>query len=112
LPTFVDLAETTYPDTLNNHQVLPLQGMSLLPFLGGNEMAERTLYWEHEGNRALRKGDWKLVKSRNKDNWELYDMATDRTELNNLLETNRQMADSLLNMYDAWAEDVGVSGYK
>ena len=46
---------------------------------------ERTdaLYWEHEGNRAVRDGKWKLV-SRHPDRWELYDMEADRSELNDL----------------------------
>jgi len=111
LPTFIDLTGANYPDTVNGIPILPLQGMSLLSFLEGNELVERTLYWEHENNRALRKGNWKLVKSRDKDNWELYDMSTDRTELNNLFETHRKKADSLLMMYRKWAEDIGVSGY-
>jgi arylsulfatase A-like enzyme len=42
-----------------------------------------TLFWEHEGGRAVRVGDWKIAALKNKD-WELFNLAADRTETNNL----------------------------
>jgi arylsulfatase A-like enzyme len=50
-------------------------------------IAHDYLWWEHEGNRAIRVGDWKLVALA-KGEWELYDLARDRGEAQNLAEKN------------------------
>ena len=65
MPTFVDVAEAEYPTKFNGHQIQPMEGESLVRSFHSNEQKPRTLYWEHEGNRAIREGDWKLVGSRN-----------------------------------------------
>ena len=64
-------------------RVRTLRGTSLLPLLRGEPAAPRTLYWEHEGHRAIAEGDWKLV-SRWPFGWELYDLANDRSETDDL----------------------------
>ena len=73
----------------------------------GRGVIPRTLYWEHEGNRAIRDGDWKPLGLRNEP-WELYRIADDRTELNNLIEQHSEKAEELKSKWDAWAEKVGV----
>src|SRR5205823_9089681 len=83
LPTFLELAGAEYPKSFHNRELTPLAGKSLVPVLQGGRLGERTLGWEHEGNRAVRVGDWKLVAPY-RGEWELYDLKSDRTELNNL----------------------------
>ena len=86
----------------------PLEGRSLLPVFRGGNLAERgMLFWEHEGNCAVRDGKWKLVSSW-PDTWELYDMKVDRTELHNLAEAHPEQVDRLANAYRAWAARVGA----
>ena len=68
---------------------------------------ERTIFWEHLRNRAIRKGDWKLVSVAD-GNWELYNLKTDRTESNNLIDSKSDIAEELKSEYNIWAEKVGV----
>jgi arylsulfatase len=67
----------------------------------------QAIFWEHNENRAVRKGDWKLVAKKGKA-WELYNLAKDRTETTNLIETNRDIANDLIQAYEVWAKKVGV----
>ncbi len=108
MPTFLELAGAVYPEERNGAATLPLEGISLVPALAGETLARREpLYQEHQGNRAIRDGDWKLVAPRNGP-WELYDMAADRTELNDLVEHRPEVAERLRLQWEAWAERVGV----
>ncbi|WP_197443895.1 arylsulfatase [Maioricimonas rarisocia] len=107
MPTFVDVAEATYPTTHAGHTIQPMQGRSLLPSFTSTETVPRTLYWEHEGNRAIRDGDWKLVGSRNGP-WELYNVGDDRTELNDLAGKKAERFQEMKAKWDAWAEEVNV----
>src|SRR5688572_32505575 len=67
-----------------------MEGISLRPALAGGTVARsQPLFWEHEGNRAVRSGNWKLV-SMYPDEWELYDMAADRVERNDLAARDRK----------------------
>ncbi|HTI99128.1 MAG TPA: arylsulfatase [Dongiaceae bacterium] len=106
LPTFMELAGAKYP---GDGSVKP-EGQSILPMLqGGHGVADRTFCWEHEGNRAIRKGKWKLVTLGNgSEAWELYDLATDRTESHNLAATQPEVVQELAAAYDAWAKRCGV----
>ncbi len=80
-----------------------MEGVSLVPALQGTETrADKPIYWEFSGNHAVRAGDWKLVAERSKD-WELYHIASDRTETNNLIDEKPEVADRLAKLYDAWA---------
>jgi hypothetical protein len=82
--------------------------MSLLPLLRGEPAAEpRTLYWEHEGNRAIAEGDRKLV-SRWPFGWELYDLASDRFETNDLASSDPERVDEMAARWSEWADEVGV----
>jgi len=65
------------------------------------------VYWEHEGNKAVRDGKWKLV-SRFPDSWELYDMEADRTELHDLAASQPERLKTMAAMWDAWAKRCGV----
>ena len=108
MPTFVQIAGAEYPTMYNGHEIQPMQGRSLLPLFDNAKIKEsRTLYWEHEGNRAIRDGHWKLVGSRNGP-WELFDVALDRSELNELSEQRPNVAARLKSKWKKWANEVGV----
>ena len=103
LPTFAALAGADYPSDFNGVAIQPVEGESFLPALQGSDWRrEKPLYWEHEGNRAVRIGDWKLV-SKHPGAWELYNMIDDRTELNDLSGGERERIAMMSGMYAAWA---------
>lgn len=110
LPTFAEVAAATYPQQINGQAITPAEGLSLLPVLQGGTLGERTLFWEHEGNRAVRNGNWKLV-ARTDQPWELYDMTHDRTETVNALATQPAIAARLIKAWDAWAARANVLPY-
>jgi arylsulfatase len=85
VPTIVELAGGLAASTADR-AAPPLQGRSLVPAIAGDEPVEREyLFFSHEGNRALRVGDWKLVSASELGNaWELYDLSRDRAESVNL----------------------------
>ena len=98
MATFLHLAGVAYPREYNDHAIQPLEGESFLPILEGRDwQRERPLFWEHEGNRAVRDGRWKL-----------YDMVEDRTELNDLSDSNKSQAEKMKAMYDEWVERCDV----
>jgi arylsulfatase A-like enzyme len=108
MATFVDLAGAPYPEEVEERRIQPLEGESLAPVLRGEAWhRERPILWEHEGNRAVRDGRWKLVR-KYPGPWELYDMAEDRTELNDLAGKNRPQVEKMAAMYDEWAARCGV----
>jgi arylsulfatase len=107
-PTCLDLAGASYPMSHNGNKIVPVEGRSLGPLFRGNAFtSEHTYYWEHEGNRAVRQGKWKLVAAHDKP-WELYDTAADRTELTNLAGKQPAKVRELTALYDAWAKRAQV----
>lgn len=108
MATCVEVAGAQYPEWYGGREITPLEGESLLPALRGEEWTrERPIYWEHEGNRAVRMDRWKLV-SKFPGDWELYDMIEDRTELVDLAGRHRPQRDRMIRAYDEWAERVEV----
>lgn len=108
MATCCDIARAQYPADFKGARITPLEGKSLLPiFQGKQRTGHEAIFWEHEGNRAVRKGKWKLV-SKHAGQWELYDLEADRTELNNLAAENRQKAEELKELYRTWAKKAGV----
>ena len=108
MATCLDLAGATYPKIYHGKEIVPLEGRSLGPIFHGQIRAgHEELFWEHEGNRAARQGPWKLV-SRHPGAWELYNLETDRTELQNLAAQHPEKVRELAAKYDAWAQNVGV----
>jgi len=72
-------------------------------------MPDRYIYAEHEGNRMVRKGDWKLVSANFRgDEWELYNIKEDRTEQHNLIKEYPEMAKELEDAYFEWADHSDV----
>ena len=107
MATCLDVAGATYPETYNEHDILPLEGTSLTPIFDNRDNGKEYLIWEHEGNGAIRKGKWKLVK-RYPGDWELYDIEADRSELDNLVNDNPDVVSELAAIYDTWAERCGI----
>lgn len=109
MATCLDLAGAAYPDTFRGRSILPTDGLSLLPLLRGEAFpADRPLYWEHIGSRAMRRGDWKIVAQRNDTTWTLYNVAEDPTELRDVAEDHPERLRSMVADYEAWAGRVGV----
>ena len=109
MATCVDLANGEYPSTLNGKEFVPIQGQSLTPlFTGEEEFADRPLYWEHEGNAAIRIGHKKLVRLGMKGRWELYDLKADRTEQNNLAANHPEEVTMLARQWRQWARSANV----
>ena len=107
MSTCVDVAQAEYPQEFKGNQITPMEGESLVPSFTSDSSAERTLYWEHEGKKAVRKGKWKLV-SLYSGEWELYDLERDRTEMNDLASSQPEKAQELQALWDSWAEKVMV----
>ncbi len=108
MATFVDAAGARHPKAYQGHPILPLEGKSLLPILRGQQRRGLApVFWEHEGNRAVRLGKWKLA-SRHPKAWELYDMEADRTELHDLAGQQPGKVAELSGLYERWAQRCGV----
>lgn len=107
MPTLLAVAGASYPRQFKERTLTPLAGRSLIPAWQGRRLGARTLAWEHEGNRGLRAGDWKLVAVF-RGEWELYNLATDRTETNNLAARRPDKVKELATKWQQWAMRVGV----
>jgi arylsulfatase len=104
MATCVDLGAATYPKTRGGAAIAPMPGQSLRPLLTGvGEFADRPLFWEHEGNAAIRIGHTKLVRLGNGGAWELFDLKTDRTEQYNLADARPDEVKALAQQWQDWA---------
>lgn len=108
MPTFADLAGTTYPKRFNGNEVLPADGLSLLPvLLGKKRQGHKQLAWEWSGNKAVREGKWKLVYDKLTKQWSLFDLEADRTEERDLAEKYPQRVKELMAKYQEWTRHCG-----
>lgn len=108
LPTLLQATRSDYLTELGGNAIQPLQGESFLGLMLGEEWSrEQPIFFEHEGNSAIRMNNFKLVRKHG-EQWELYDMDTDRTELNNLAGSNKPLEEELLKQYQDWASKTGV----
>lgn len=111
MATAVDLAGAKYPTEFNGNQVLPLEGVSLRPGFNGQSLNRpQPLFWEHEGNKAVRDGRWKLVQKW-RGPWELYDIETDRVEQHNVIAEQSERAAKMEAAWTAWAERTFVDDW-
>jgi len=103
MATCVEAGGARYPEEFNGVKILPMEGASLLPAFEGRPVdRHEPIFWEHEGNRAVRAGKWKLVAKENQP-WELYDMEADRTEMHDLAARDPERVGDLAAEWDAWA---------
>jgi arylsulfatase len=115
-PTFYELAKAKYPSNFNGLTTHSLVGKSLVPVLTGKAIEvnrNEPIFWERAGNRAVRKGKWKLVSDYEKNNkWELYDVEKDRGETTDVAAENPQIVRELSFAYQQWAVRTGVVDYE
>ena len=112
MTTTLDLAGVPYPKTYKGTTIKPMEGVSLTPLLKGEKWeGHKEIFFEHEGNRAVRQGDWKIVSIYPENKWELYNMKTDRAELNDLSAKFPEKVAELSKLYDAWAEHANVEPF-
>ena len=107
MATCLDVAGADYPSQFRGQEITPLEGASLAPIFQDRDNKKQALIWEHEGNKAVRKGRWKLVCKYPGD-WELYDMVANRTETNDLALQHPELVEELTAIYNEWAERCGV----
>lgn len=111
MATAVDIAGATYPRERAGQTIEPMQGVSLRPAFAGKSLDRaKPLCWEHEGNKAVRDGKWKLVM-RHRLSWELYDMEADRTEQHDLAGQHPDVAARLEAAWREWAQRTFVDDW-
>ena len=121
MATCVNLGGADYPEEYEGNNIHPMAGTSLVPSFSDQPLDKKALYWEHEGNRAIRKGKWKLVSRacrwpHDHDEhdilplrfWELYDLEADRTENYNLASQYPDMVKELSSEWQAWAKGANA----
>lgn len=108
MPTCLDAAGAAPPTTRGGRPAAALAGTSLLPAFRGEPLGRDTLFWEHEGNAAVRVGDLKLVRTGRDGDWELYDLAADRTEQHDLAAERPADVAALAARWQDWAARVGA----
>jgi len=108
VPTVLEATGIAYQAPAGR-EVLPLEGRSMLGVFRGDEdeVPQADMYWEHVGNSAVRRGQWKLVREYGSD-WELYDLSESRTEENDVAAENPDLVATLVADYEAWADRIGV----
>ena len=111
MATCVEVAGAAYPKEFKGQAIQPMEGKSLVPAFANRPIERDAIYWEHEGNAAIRVGDWKLVRLGRNGPWELYNLKTDRTELHDLVSAQPERAAQLAAKWDAWAVRAHVKPY-
>lgn len=108
MPTLLEMAGVDYPDSNNGLPTPPMEGESFTDLMADRPWKRQApIYFEHEGNRAIRIDNWKLV-SRNPQQWEMYDMNVDRTELHDQAAKDAGRVGEMEALYNKWAERVRV----
>jgi arylsulfatase len=105
VPTVLELTGLEHPQTIAGKPAPPLPGKSLVPeFAMDRSVSRDYLWWLHEGNRAIRIGDWKLVAAGGPQGpWELYDLSQDRGEIKNLAAAH---PDKVRELQQAWEQHL------
>jgi arylsulfatase A-like enzyme len=116
MPTLLEIAGAEYPKTFDGNTIHPLRGISLSPAFSGKPLVRTApMFSEHENNAFMMDGDWKLVgrevaapKGPDESKWELYNLAADRTELNNLAGKYPERVDQMFRAWKTWADQDKV----
>jgi arylsulfatase len=116
LPTLLEVSGASYPKTFKGNDIRPLEGESFAPVFHGKKWRRQApICWEHEGSRAIRIGEWKLVSEtadptgpESRAVWELYHMKEDRTELNDRSASETGRCSRMIRLYNEWAQRCGV----
>jgi arylsulfatase len=109
MATCVEVGQASYPESTQSGQpVTSMEGESLLAAFDGQSVPRDALYWEHEGNRAIRIENWKLVARGQEGPWELYHLARDRTETNDLAMEHPVRVEEMAAHWQQWAKRTHV----
>ena len=121
MATCIDVAGATYPKEYNGNTIRPMEGVSLVPAFEDNPLGREAIFWEHEGNRAVRMGKWKLVSKATAnsflwdkveelafEDWELFDMEKDRTELHNIATAHPERVKEMADKWLVWGKRTGI----
>jgi len=114
MPTFLEVARASYPESYNERPIAPLQGVSLMALLEGESpegFGKREIGWEAYGLDAYRRGDWKVLRlpaPYGTGEWQLYDLANDPGEVNDLAPVHREIVEELAKGWERYAEENGV----
>lgn len=109
MPTFLELAGAQYPEKYNGYQITPVEGKSMVnAFTKGEHVEHEWMYWEHQGHRAIRNGDWKALMEVELQTWALYNIKTDRNELNDLSKQNPERLKNMVAEWYKWANRAHV----
>ena len=107
LPTCLELAGVDYLEKFNKKTITPIEGKSMLPMLKNKISIHDTLFWEHEGGKALRVADWKISVLKGGE-WELFDLSIDRTESNNLAVIHPEKVQEMVQIWKKEMKRVHV----
>jgi arylsulfatase len=111
VPTLLEVAGVAAPAQWNGARRPPLPGRSLVPALARDTAIKRDfLFFKHEGNRALRAGEWKIVASGPAAAWELYDLARDRGETHDLASKHPEKVKELAAVWKQHDEEFRKQG--
>ena len=103
MPTLVELVGAKYPARFDGHDIRPMSGRSFAGAFEGEALTRSVpIFWEHEGNKAVRDGKWKLVAQFGTP-WQLYDMSSDRTETRDLAAAHPDIAARMAKQWEDWA---------
>ncbi len=109
MPTLISVAKAKYPKEYDGNKIQPLVGKNIMPAIRGEKKTIHDyMYWEHQGNRAIRWKNWKAVWDQVGKTWELYDIDNDRIESKNLSTVSPKILNKLTKKWDKWAEDTKV----
>ncbi len=121
MPTILEIAGASYPKNYDGHDTTPLAGVSLVPTFSDKKLERKAIFWEHEMNRAVRMGKWKLVSTAKLSDggygrwnyyengpWELYNLDEDRAESIDISGKYPQKVNQMINMWNDWANHVPV----
>lgn len=105
MPTFVEASGAEYPKTYHGNDIHPMAGTSLFPAIEGKVASlHEYMYWEHQNNRAIRRGDWKAVRDETGGPWQLYNIAEDRSERVDMASERPELLAELVAEWERWAK--------
>ncbi len=108
MATAIDIAGATYPNTYQGHPIRSLEGRSLVSAFDSKPIDRDALFWEHEGSRALRVSQWKIVAKGPSAPWELYDLEADRTETHDLASSDSDRVKLMVRKWETIAQRTGA----
>ena len=112
-PTMLELAGGKPLETVNGQPVPMAPGKSLVPLFAKDDTVARDfIWWLHEGNRALRVGNWKIVAAGKDNAWELYDLNADHTEMKNLATTQPEKLRELVAVWEKQLQEYSTQARK